>query len=54
VAKKNGDPKWLLMMEKLAIKNSTIKNVVTKNVMIESWQPKNVVIESCGDKKHGN
>jgi hypothetical protein len=40
VIEKNADPKWLLAMEKLATKNSMIKNLVIEKLAI-----KNVVIE---------
>jgi hypothetical protein len=34
--KKNGDPKQLVLMEKIVIKNSMIKNVATKKLGIEN------------------
>ncbi len=33
---KNGDPKQLVLMEKIVIKNSMIKNVATKKLGIEN------------------
>ncbi len=54
VIKENGDPKWLLMMEKFTIENSMMENVVTEKLMTkklvtEKLVTKNVTIEKCGN-----
>jgi hypothetical protein len=54
--KENGDPKWLLMMEKFAIENLMMENVVIKKLMTEKLVTKNVATKTCVDQKlnHGN
>jgi hypothetical protein len=57
VAKDNANPKWLLVMENVAIKDSVTKNVMIeklvikqliKNVTTKMWQPKDGK-QKCGD-----
>jgi hypothetical protein len=52
VAKDNANPKWLLVMENVAIKDSVTKNVMIekliKNVTTKMWQLKDGK-QKCGD-----
>ncbi len=54
VAKDNANPKWLLVMENVAIKDSVTKNVMIekliKNVTTKMWQLKDGK-QKCGDWK---